>query len=418
MDYFIYRNGELHAEDVSLKAIAETHGTPTYVYSAATLRRHLRVFDAPFEGLPHKICYAVKANGNIALLQTLARAGAGADVVSAGEIRLALAAGMRPEDVVFSGVGKTREEMAYALRQGIFQFNVESEPELRLLSEVADSMQAVANIAIRVNPDVDPVTHAKISTGQKESKFGIAIARAPEVYALAASLPGIRVQGVSVHIGSQLTQAGPFEQAFAIVENFVRELRTQGHQLTVLDLGGGLGIPYREDQATLAPEDYALIARRAAENLGCMLVLEPGRLIVGNAGILLSRVLYVKEEEGRTYVIVDAGMNDLMRPAIYDAYHGIVPVVEPKAGEPLAPMDIVGPVCESSDVFGKDRAMPALKAGDLVAIRSAGAYGASMANSYNARPIPAEVLVDGANAHLARIRQSYDDLMRGQVPLV
>ena len=417
MDHFHYRDGVLHAEDVSLAAIAEAHGTPTYIYSAATLRRHYHVFDEPFANLPHKICYAVKANGTLAVIQTLAREGAGADVVSAGEIRLALAAGVRPTDIVFSGVGKTREEIAYALRQGIFQFNVESAPELRALSEVAESMGATANIAIRVNPDVDPVTHAKISTGQKESKFGIAIGHAPEVYDLAASLPGIRVQGVSVHIGSQLTQAKPFADAFRIVGDFVTTLRARGHALTVLDLGGGLGIPYEEDQVTLAPTVYAELARSTAQKLDCVLVLEPGRLLVGNAGVLVTRVLYVKEEEGQTYVILDAGMNDLVRPAMYDAYHGIIPVMEPKAGATMQDVHLVGPVCESSDVFARHRNMPAMQEGDFVAIRSAGAYGASMANNYNARLQAAEVLVSGGHTHVARPRQSYEDLLKPYVRL-
>jgi diaminopimelate decarboxylase len=415
MDFFDYRNGVLHAEDVALDTIAAEYGTPTYVYSAATVRRHAGVLRTAFADVGHKICYAVKANNNLGVLRTLAQAGCGGDVVSAGEIRFALAAGMRPTDIVFSGVGKTREEMAYALRQGIFQFNVESEPELRALSAVADSMNATAHIAVRVNPDVDPATHAKIATGQKESKFGIAIARAPEVYDLAATLPGIRVQGVSVHIGSQLTQAAPFRDAFAIVTSFVKALRARGHSLNVLDLGGGLGIPYHNDHATLPPEEYAALARDAARTLECLLVLEPGRMIVGNAGVLLTRVLYVKEEEGRRYVIIDAGMNDLIRPAMYDAHHDIVPVHAPAAGTVLAEADVVGPVCESSDVFAKNRAMPPLKEGDLVVLRSAGAYGMVMACTYNARPLPAEVMVDGATAAISRPRQTYEQLLGAYV---
>ncbi len=409
MDHFLYRGGVLHAEEVALADIADTHGTPTYVYSAATLRRHLSVLSARFEGLPHRLCYAVKANGNLGVLQVLGRAGAGADVVSAGEIRLSRAAGIPADRIVFSGVGKTREEMAYALGEGIFQFNLESEPELRALSAVASGLGKIAPIALRVNPDVDAGTHAKIATGQKESKFGIAIARAGAVYDLAARLPGIRVQGVSVHIGSQLTSAAPFAAAFTRVAEFVIALRAAGHTIEVVDLGGGLGIPYTPDQPTLSPEDYAALARAAVEPLGCLLVLEPGRMIAGNAGVLLSRVLYIKEEEGRRYVVLDAGMNDLMRPAMYDAYHEIVPVVASDAA--LEPADIVGPVCESSDVFAKDRAIAPLQAGDLVVIRSAGAYGSSMGSSYNARPIAAEVVVDGADAHLTRPRQSYEEML-------
>ncbi len=409
MDYFLPRNGELHAEDVALSAIAAAHGTPTYVYSAATLRRHVRVLTERFTGLPHRICYAVKANANLGVLQVLAREGVGADVVSAGEIRLARAAGIPADRIVFSGVGKTEEEMEYALMQGIFQFNVESEPELRLLSETATRLGREAPIALRVNPDVDAATHAKISTGHKGSKFGIAIAQAPKVYALAATLPGIAVQGVSVHIGSQLTQAAPFAAAFARVTAFVEALRAAGHTITVMDLGGGLGIPYATDQDTLAPEAYAMLAREGAEKLGCMLVLEPGRMIAGNAGILLSRVLYVKEEEGRRYLVIDAGMNDLMRPAMYEAHHDIVPVMASTGAE--HPADIVGPVCESSDVFARARPMPELNAGDLVAIRSAGAYGSSMGSSYNARRIAAEVVVDGEKVHLTRPRQTYEEML-------
>lgn len=409
MDHFLYRNDALHAEDVALSDIVQAHGTPTYVYSAATLRRHLNVLSERFAGMPHRLCYAVKANGNLGVLQVLAQAGAGADVVSAGEIRLARAAGIPADRIVFSGVGKTREEMAYALKEGIFQFNLESEPELRMLSEVAVGLGKIAPIALRVNPDVDANTHAKISTGQKESKFGIALARAAQVYDLAATLPGIQVQGVSVHIGSQLTTAAPFAAAFARVAEFVRQLRGAGHVISVVDLGGGLGIPYTEGQVTLSPEAYAEIARAAVEPLDCLLVLEPGRMIAGNAGVLLASVLYIKEEEGRRYVVIDAGMNDLMRPAMYDAHHDIVPLQ--RSDTMLAPADIVGPVCESSDVFAKDRLMPWLEAGDLVAIRSAGAYGSSMGSSYNARPIAAEVVVDGTKMHLTRPRQTYEEML-------
>ncbi len=409
MDHFHYINGIYHAEDVSLEAIAASVGTPFYCYSTATLERHYKVFSGHFAGSDTKICYAVKANGNLAVLKKLANLGCGADVVSEGEIRLALAAGIKAKDIVFSGVGKTAAEMAYALDQGIFQFNVESEPELRLLNDVAASKKMKAPVAVRVNPDVDPKTHAKISTGQKESKFGVPMKHALAVYKLAATLPAITVQGVSMHIGSQLTTLEPFAQAFARLRTFVEELRGQGIAIRTLDLGGGLGIPY-DDNTPPLPDDYAEVAKRETAGLGCQLIFEPGRMLVGNAGILVTRVMYVKESETRRFVIVDAAMNDLIRPTLYDAYHAIVPVKETSDAPQL--VDVVGPVCETGDIFAEQRKLPLPKAGDLLALRSAGAYGASMSSTYNARPLIAEVLVKGKQHAVVRPRQTYDALLK------
>jgi diaminopimelate decarboxylase len=416
MDYFSYKAGKYFAEDVSLETIAEKVGTPFYCYSTATLERHYKVFSGHFRDIGAKVCYAVKANSNLAILNTLAKLGCGADVVSEGEIRLALAAGIKPSDIVFSGVGKTDTEMAYALEQNIFQFNVESAPEVELLNQVAVSKGKKANIAIRVNPDVDPKTHAKISTGMKETKFGVAIAHALPLYKLAAKLPGINVQGVSVHIGSQLTQLEPFQQAFARVRMFVEELRKEGFTISTLDLGGGLGIPYGEDEPPL-PDSYAEIAKQETKGIGCQLVFEPGRVLVGNAGILVSRVIYVKKSETRTFVIVDAAMNDLIRPSLYDAYHHIIPVTEAAAGVKQEPLDIVGPVCETGDIFAEQRMLQPPKAGDLLVFRSAGAYGASMSSTYNARPLVAEVMVKGSQYAVVRKRQTYDELLsRDTIP--
>lgn len=409
MDHFDYKNGSYHAEDVSLATLADEIGTPFYCYSSATLTRHFTVFQEHFADLKPKICYAVKANGNLAVLKTLARLGAGADVVSEGEIRLALAAGIPASNIVFSGVGKTGEEMEFALQQDVFQFNVESEPELDLLNETALRLNKKARIAIRVNPDVDPGTHAKISTGQKESKFGIAMSHALPVYKRAASLPGIDVRGVSVHIGSQLTRLDPFAQAFARVRGFVEELRANGIAITTLDLGGGLGIPYGKEEPPL-PEAYGQIVRREVGALGCQLVFEPGRMLVGNAGILVTRVLYVKRSENRIFVIVDAGMNDLIRPTLYSAYHEIVPVV-PNADAPTELVDVVGPVCETGDIFAEQRLLKLPKPGDLLVFRSAGAYGAVMAGNYNARLLVPEVLVHGDKHAVVRKRQTYEELL-------
>lgn len=410
MDHFTYKNGIYHAEDVSLEEIAAKIGTPFYCYSSATLERHYSVFAAHFSA-DTKICYAVKTNSNLAVLATLAKLGAGADVVSEGEIRLALAAGISPDKIVFSGVGKTAQEMAFALDQNIFQFNVESKPELELLSSVAASKGKTARIAIRVNPDVDPRTHAKISTGQKESKFGVAMSHAFEVYAMAAKLPGIDVQGVSVHIGSQLTDLEPFTQAFARVRDFVLELRSKGYNIRTLDLGGGLGIPYGQGEPPL-PDAYAKVAKRETSGLNCQLIFEPGRLLVGNAGLLVAQVIYVKQGEDRTFLIVDAAMNDLIRPTLYDAYHEIVAVKEPANGARLQAMDVVGPVCETGDIFAEGRKLPPVASGELVAFRSAGAYGAVMASNYNARLLVAEVMVRGKEYCAIRPRQTYDDLIK------
>jgi diaminopimelate decarboxylase len=414
MDHFAYRNGEYYAEEVPVTRIAEEVGTPFYCYSTATLERHYRVFDSEFTGIDHKICYAVKSNSNLAVLATLARLGSGADVVSEGEIRLALAAGMKPQDIVFSGVGKTAQEMAYALKQDIFQFNVESQPELELLDEVAGSLGLRARVAIRVNPDVDPKTHAKISTGQKESKFGISMHGALQVYEQAQKLEHIEVQGVSVHIGSQLTSVEPFVKAFGLVRDFVLMLRGKGFTIRTIDLGGGLGIPYGQDEPPL-PGLYAEVAKREMSGLNCQLIFEPGRLLVGNAGIMVSRVIYIKQEGARTFLVVDAAMNDLIRPTLYDAYHEIVPVLETKAAK--QPVDVVGPVCETGDIFAEARPLALPKPGELVVFRSAGAYGAVMANTYNARLLVPEVMVKGSAYNVVRARGTYDELLaRDRLP--
>lgn len=412
MDHFTYHNGELHAERVSLRELAREIGTPFYCYSTATLQRHYRVFADAFAGLDTKICYAVKANSNLAILRILAREGAGADVVSEGEIRRALAAGMKPENIVFSGVGKTRSEMAYALENGIFQFNVESEPELLALSEVATSMGKQAGIALRVNPDVDAKTNAKIATGKKENKFGIPIQFAPTLYAKAQALPGIAVQGVSVHIGSQLTSVEPFAEAFKRVRQLVEQLRADGIAISTVDVGGGLGVPYAKGEAAPPPpSDYAKVVKDELADLGCTLLFEPGRLLVGNAGILVTEVIYVKHAESREFVIVDVAMNDLLRPSLYGAHHDIVPVAEQPDNAPTQKVDIVGPVCETGDTFAEKRDLPLPKAGDLLAFRTAGAYGAVMASTYNSRPLTPEVLVDGERYAVIRARQDYDAML-------
>ena len=418
MDHFLYRGGVLHVEDVPLPEIAAAVGTPAYVYSAATLTRHFRVFDEALAGLPHLVCYAMKANSNLAVIALLGGLGAGMDVVSGGEYRRARAAGVPGERIVFSGVGKTREEMRLALEGGIRQFNVESEPELFALSEVASGMGLRAPIAIRVNPDVDAKTHAKIATGKSENKFGIPIARARAVYAVAAGLPGIEVVGVDVHIGSQLTELAPFENAFRKVGELAEALRGDGHLIRRLDLGGGLGIPYeRTNEAPPLPFDYGEVIRRTVGRLGCEIEIEPGRLIAGNAGVLLSRVVYVKRGEGRDFLILDAAMNDLVRPAMYDAWHDLMPVVEAPAGADLASFDVVGPVCETGDTFARGRLLPPVEAGDLMAFRSAGAYGAVMASEYNSRPLVPEVLVSGDQFTVVRARPSFDEMLaRDTIP--
>ena len=418
MDHFLYRDGQLHAEEVPLADIAAQVGTPCYVYSSATLLRHYGLFDAALSGMPHLVCFAMKSLSNIAILKLLGDAGAGMDVVSGGEYLRAKAAGVPGDRIVFSGVGKTHAEMRLALQGGIRQFNVESEPEMLVLDEVARSLGVVAPVTVRVNPDVDAKTHAKIATGKSENKFGIPIARAREVYGLAARLPGLQVIGIDVHIGSQLTDLAPFEQAYRKVADLTAVLRADGHAITRLDLGGGLGIPYtRGNEAPPLPQDYGDLIRRTVGHLGCEIEIEPGRLISGNAGVLLARVIYVKSGEGRDFLILDAAMNDLIRPAMYDAHHDIIPLTEPQAGVDQRPYDIVGPVCESGDTFAKGRNMPPVQAGDLVAFRSAGAYGAVMASEYNSRPLIPEVLVRGDQFAVIRARPTYEEMIsRDTIP--
>ncbi|MBM1634688.1 diaminopimelate decarboxylase [Sulfitobacter mediterraneus] len=418
MDHFLYRDGTLYAEDVPISEIAAAVGTPFYVYSTATLQRHFRLFDEALEGTEHLVCYAMKANSNQAVLKTLAQAGAGMDVVSGGEYRRARAAGVPGDKIVFSGVGKTREEIKLALTGGIRQFNVESEPEMAVLSTVAEELGVTAPITIRVNPDVDAKTHAKIATGKSENKFGIPIARARAVYAMAAALPGLEIVGIDVHIGSQLTELAPYEQAYLKVAELTEALREDGHTIRRLDLGGGLGIPYERSNADPPlPSDYGAMVKRVLGHLGCEIEIEPGRLIAGNAGLMVSEVIYVKSGEGRDFLIIDGAMNDLIRPAMYEAYHDIVPVIEPAVGIEPQPIDIVGPVCESGDTFAKQRLMPPLEAGDLVAFRSAGAYGAVMASEYNSRPMIPEVLVHGDQFAVIRARPTFDEMInRDTIP--
>ena len=418
MDHFLYKNGVLHAEDVAIPDIVASVGAPFYVYSTATLTRHFQLFDDALAGMDHLVCYAMKAASNQAILQTLAKLGAGMDVVSGGEYARARAAGVPGERIVFSGVGKTRDEMRLALTGGIRQFNVESEPEMAVLSAVATEFGVKAPITIRVNPDVDAKTHAKIATGKSENKFGIPISRAREVYAQAAALPGIDVIGIDVHIGSQLTQLEPFELAYQKVAELTETLRADGHNIRRLDLGGGLGIPYtRSNEAPPLPTDYGAMVKRVLGHLNCEIEIEPGRLIAGNAGILVSQVIYVKEGEDRKFLILDAAMNDLIRPAMYDAHHDIDPVIEPQAGAERAKYDIVGPVCESGDTFAKGREMAQMNAGDLVAFRSAGAYGAVMSSEYNTRPLIPEVMVNGSEFAVIRSRPSFDEIInRDTIP--
>ncbi len=412
MRHFDYRGGALYAEDVALSQIAAEVGTPFYCYSAATIRRHFQVFSQAFAGLDALVCYAMKANSNQAVLRLLAKEGAGMDVVSGGELARALTAGVPASKITFSGVGKTEEEIGAALDAGIFCFNVESEPELAAISRVASARGRMAPVSLRVNPDVDARTHKKISTGKAENKFGVPLSRAREVYARAAKLPGLEIAGADMHIGSQLTDLEPFDEAFALLAGLVRDLRADGHAISHVDLGGGLGIPYHEgdDPQSYHPERYAEIVRRHFGGRGCKLVFEPGRLIVGNAGVLVTRVVYVKQGEARTFVIVDAGMNDLIRPTLYDAHHDIIPVEAPLArGEITA--DIVGPVCETGDYLAQERRMPEVKAQELLAVLTAGAYGAVQAGTYNTRPLIPEVLVDGPRYAVIRPRPSVADLI-------
>ncbi|MBX9842020.1 MAG: diaminopimelate decarboxylase [Xanthobacteraceae bacterium] len=412
MHHFDYRNGVLHAEAVNLVDLAQAVGTPFYCYSTATLERHYRVFAGAFADVPSLVCYAVKANSNQAVIATLAKLGAGADVVSGGELKRALKAGVPPDKIMFSGIGKTAAELAMALDENILCVNVESEPELELLSSIAAGKGRTASVSVRVNPDIDAKTHHKISTGRAENKFGIPISRAREVYAHAAKLPGLRVTGVDMHIGSQITELSPFDDAFALLSDFVRELRSDGHTIAHVDLGGGLGIPYREDnEPPPDPTAYAQVVKRATRGLDCKLIFEPGRLIVGNAGILVTRVLYLKRGEAKTFVIVDAAMNDLVRPTLYEAHHDIRPVKETAPGTAKIVADVVGPVCESGDFLALDRGLVEPKPGDLLAIMTAGAYGAVQSGTYNTRALIPEVLVRDGEWALVRPRLEADELI-------
>jgi diaminopimelate decarboxylase len=412
VNHFDYRDGVLYAEDVAIPDIAAQVGTPFYCYSTATLTRHYRVFAQAFAGLDALVCYAMKANSNQAVLRTLAKLGAGADVVSEGELRRALAAGIPAGKILFSGVGKTAREMDFALAAGILCFNVESEPELELLSARAAALGKVAPISLRINPDVDAKTHKKISTGKAENKFGIPWQKARQVYARAAKLPGIKITGIDTHIGSQITELQPFDDAFALLVDLVGALRADGHAIEHVDLGGGLGIPYRVDNnPPPLPDAYAQIVRKHVTKLGLKVMFEPGRLISGNAGILVSEVIFLKEGDAKNFLVVDAAMNDLIRPTLYDAFHDIKPVVQPPANTPRMMVDVVGPVCETGDYIGLDRDLPRLKAGDLIVVSTAGAYGAVQAGTYNTRLLVPEVLVDGDRFHVVRPRLTYDDLI-------
>ena len=412
MHHFAYRDRVLHAEAVNLAALAEIVGTPFYCYSSATIERHYNVFAAAFADVDALVCYALKANSNQAVVTTLARLGAGADVVSEGELLRARSAGVAPERIVFSGVGKTARELNLAVEHGILCVNVESESELELLSSIATAKDRTADISIRVNPDVDPKTHAKIATGKAENKFGIPISRAREVYARAAKLKGVRALGVDMHIGSQIIDLQPFRDAFAVLAEFVGVLRADGHAISHIDVGGGLGVPYREDnEPPPDPNAYAAIVKSATQNLDCRLILEPGRLIVGNAGILVTRVLHVKHGDAKNFVVVDAGMNDLIRPTLYDAHHDIRPVHEPTAGRRRIVADVVGPVCESGDYFALERELAAPEAGDYLALMTAGAYGATQSGTYNSRPLVPEVLVRKDEWAIIRPRQEVEELI-------
>ena len=412
MNHFHYVNGILHAENVSIPDIAKEVGTPFYCYSTATLTRHYNVFADAFSDIDAKVCYAMKANSNQAVLTTLAKLGCGADVVSQGELKRAIAAGISPEKIMFSGVGKTADEMRAALEAGIFCFNVESVPELHQLSAVATEMGKVAPVSLRINPDVDAETHAKISTGKAGDKFGIPREDAIQVYALAASLPGLKVSGIDMHIGSQIEKLEPFDKAFARLKELITELRAEGHEIDHVDVGGGLGIPYKNDNSPPPePEAYAQIVKKHVKELDCEVAFEPGRMIAGNAGILVGEVIYIKPSGEKTFIIADTAMNDLIRPTLYDAWHEIRPVEEKILSQQPIKGDLVGPVCETGDFMAKDRNLPALKAGDLFAIGSAGAYGAVQAGTYNTRALVPEVIVNDNEFHVIRPRQSIDDLI-------
>ena len=415
MHHFAYRHGLLHAEDTNLADLAASVGTPFYCYSTATLERHYRVFAEAFAGLDAEVCYSVKANSNLGVLATLARAGAGMDVVSEGELRRVLAVGVAPEKIAFSGVGKTKDEMAFALQHDIFAFNVESEPELRLLSETASALGRPARVALRVNPDVDAKTHHKIATGKAENKFGIPFGEALALYRLAGALPGIDPRGVHMHIGSQITDLGPFRNAFTLLKELVAALRAHDFVIDFVNLGGGLGVLYRSDEpAPPLPAAYGKLVRDAVGDLGCKLLFEPGRLIAANAGVLVSRVLYVKHGKPKTFTIIDAAMNDLVRPTLYEAYHEIWPVAEPPTTPVLTVSDVVGPVCESGDYLALGRVLPALKAGDLITVMTAGAYGAVFSSQYNSRLLVPEVLVAGDKFAVTRARPSYGDMLAAE----
>ena len=412
MHHFEYRNGILHAEDIPIPRIAEEVGTPAYIYSQATILRHFDVFDAAFADDPHLVCYAVKANSNQAVLRLLADRGAGFDIVSGGELERLRALGVPGERIVYSGVGKTAQEMAAALQMGIRCFNVESWPELERLSRVAIGVGKTAPVSIRINPDVDAKTHEKISTGRRADKFGISWLAAREIYARAARLPGITIRGVDMHIGSQITDLEPFERAFSLLAEMVEQLRADGHDIRHVDLGGGLGVPYHGDtDIPPHPDDYAAMVRRIFGHLGVEYLIEPGRLIVGNAGILIGRVLYVKEQEDKIFVITDIGMNDLIRPTLYEAFHHILPVQQRPDDAPLFTVDVVGPVCETGDYIARDRALPQLEPGELIAVMTAGAYGAVQSSCYNTRPLAPEVLVNRDTFALVRPRFEVSDII-------
>jgi diaminopimelate decarboxylase len=412
MHDFQYKNGELFCEGVPVKSIAQRVGTPFYLYSSNTLAKHFRAFDSAFAGVPRIICYALKANSNGAVLKLLGREGAGADIVSGGELFRALRAGIDPRKIVYAGVGKRRDEIEYALKVGILMFNVESGDELQAINHAAGEMRTVASIALRVNPDIDPRTHAYISTGLKENKFGIPIDEALEHYQTAKSLPHIEIVGVHHHIGSQITEVQPFVDALEKVVGFVKELRAAGMVIKYIDIGGGLGITYK-DETPPQPRELAAAVEPLLKASGCTLVLEPGRAIVGNAGILVTSAVYLKDSGEKRFLIVDAGMNDLIRPSLYEAYHEIKPVIEP-AGAERAVFDVVGPICESGDFLAKEREMPLIKKGDLLAVMSAGAYGFSMSSNYNSRSRAAEVMVRGNDYHIVRERETYNDLIKGE----
>jgi len=412
VNHFEYRDGILHAEDVPVPQIAAAVGTPFYCYSTATLTRHYNVFSNALSGFDSLVCYAMKANSNQAVLKTLAALGSGADVVSEGELRRAMAAGIPASKILFSGVGKTAREIDFALNAGILCFNVESLPELEMISARAQALGKVAPVSLRINPDVDAKTHKKISTGKAENKFGISWKDAQAAYKRAAELPGLKVTGIDMHIGSQITDLGPFDKAFALLSELTETLRADGHEIDHVDIGGGLGVPYREDNTPPPlPDAYAEIVQKHIKRLGVKVIVEPGRLIAGNAGILVSEVIYLKRGEAKNFLIVDAAMNDLIRPTLYEAYHSIKPVIEPGAGAERITVDVVGPVCETGDFLAQDRELPLMQPGDLISVGTAGAYGAVQAGTYNSRLLVPEVLVKGDKFHVIRPRLTYEDLL-------